>query len=200
MGPWPPPLPQSPVIAYSNHHSFYDGHFAWLLFRRLLDRPPTIWMEKWDQFPFFAAVGAQPFPADDPIRRANTIRRTARRFRDEPRTVLVYYPEGGLHPPDDGIRLFEAASLQPLGDLYPKARWWPYAVRVMCRAEAKPTALVTGGAVHEPDGDERSRLEQLWNELQTAERPSSRVLLEGSPGPEERWDFSTFSSLFERYL
>ncbi|PSQ74578.1 MAG: acyltransferase, partial [Bacteroidetes bacterium QH_9_64_21] len=99
VGDWPPSLPDGPVIAYANHHHFYDGHLAWLLFPRRLDRPSTIWMADWERAPFFAAVGAQPFPDDDPARRAATLRRTARRFRAHPRTVLVYYPEGTLHAP-----------------------------------------------------------------------------------------------------
>lgn len=200
IGNWPPDLPEGPVIAYSNHHNYYDGHLAWLLVRTRLGRPPTIWMEEWDRFPFFAAVGAQPFPLGDPARRAATIRRTGRRFRDDPRTVLIYYPEGHLHPPDEGIAPFDEAALRRLADLYEDAQWWPYATHVTWRSSAKPTALLTGGAVHDTDGTERSRLTQLWQELQQPRNASSRVLLEGSRSAHDVGDFSALSSFFERCL
>ncbi len=195
-----PDLPDGPVIAYANHHHFYDGHLAWLLFRTHLNRPPTIWMAEWDRFPFFAAVGAQPFPPDDPTRRAGTIRRTARRFQADSRTVLVYYPEGTLHPPDDGIRDFDARALTQLAELYPTATWWPYAVHVTWRNEATPTALLTAGSPHEADGQEHARLRRLWNRLQSPQDRPTKTLLRGHRSPDERWDFSFASSFFERYL
>lgn len=200
VGDWPPSVPDGPVIAYSNHHYFHDGHLAWLLFRARLDRPPTLWMEEWNRFPFFAAVGAQPFPSEDSARRAATLRRTGRRFRDVPNTVLVYYPEGTLHSPDEGIQAFDASALQRLGHLYPEATWWPYAVHVTWWDESKPTALLTGGAAHEVDGKERTRLQGLRDTLQAPDVVPSRTLLHGFRSPEERWRFSFSASFFERYL
>ena len=200
VGPEPSTLPDGPVIAYANHHHFYDGHLAWLLFRRYLERPPTLWMAEWDRFPFFAAVGAQPFPPDDPARRAATVRRTARRFRARPRTVLVYYPGGTLHRPEDGIQDFSADAVARLARLYPAATWWPYAVHVTWRNEATPTALLTGGSPHEADGQEHARLQQLWRRLQTPQDRPSTTLLRGYRSAEEWWDFSFASSFFERYL
>lgn len=195
-----PSLPDGPVIAYSNHHHFYDGHLAWLLFRAHLNRRPTLWMADWDRFPFFAAVGAQPFPPDDPARRAATLRRTARRFRDQPQPLLVYYPEGTLHPPDEGIRSFDSTAAVRLAHLYPEATWWPYAVHVTWRNEATPTAFLTGGSAHDADGQERDRLKRLWKRLQTPGDRPVHTLLRGHRSPEEWWDFSFASALFERYL
>lgn len=200
IGNWPPELPEGPVIAYSNHHSYYDGHLAWLLFRARLHRPPTTWMEEWDRFPFFAALGAQPFPLDDATRRAATIRRTGRRFEDDPQTVLIYYPEGRLHSPDEGIAPFDEAALQRIADFYEEARWWPYATHVTWRSGARPTALLTGGTVHDADGNEQARLTQLWQKLQQPRNGSNHVLLEGSRSAHELFDFSVLSSVFERYL
>jgi 1-acyl-sn-glycerol-3-phosphate acyltransferase len=200
VGDWPPSLPDGPVIAYANHHHFYDGHLAWLLFRRRLDRPPTLWMAEWDRAPFFAAVGAQPFPEDDPARRAATLRRTARRFQTQPRTVLVYYPEGTLHTPDEGILTFDASAIQRLTRLYPNATWWPYSVHVTWRGEARPTALLTGGTPHTPDGEERARLQRLWGTLRDGSPHSTKILLRGHRSFAERWRFSLLSSFFERYL
>ncbi len=199
-GTWPPALPDGPVIAYANHHHFYDGHLAWLLFRARLERPPTLWMAEWDRFPFFAAVGAQPFPPEDASRRAATLRRTARRFRARPQTVLVYYPEGTLHSPDNGIRSFDEAAVQRLARLYPEAQWWPYAVHVTWRDEADPTVLLAGGEPHGADGEHHARLKQLWRSLRASPPSPTRTLLQGSRSLEEWWNFSFASSFFERYL
>lgn len=200
VGDWPPSLPDGPVIAYANHHHFYDGHLAWLLFRNQLERPSTVWMADWERAPFFTAVGAQPFPEDDPARRAATVRRTGRRFRAQPRTVLVYYPEGTLHPPDEGILAFDASAIQRLARLYPNVTWWPYSVHVTWRDEARPTALLTGGVPHKPDGKERARLQRLLDTLVEGGTHSTKTLLRGYRSFEEQWSFSLLSSFFERYL
>src|SRR5690606_20216387 len=78
VGPPPALVPGRPVVLYANHHSFFDGYLLWLLLARHLRRPATLWMRDWDRFPFFAAVGVQPFPDEDPARRAATLRRTLR--------------------------------------------------------------------------------------------------------------------------
>lgn len=200
VGDWPPSLPDGPVIAYANHHHFYDGHLAWLLFCRRLNRPSTLWMADWDRAPFFAAVGAQPFPEDDPSRRAATLRRTGRRFRAQPRTVLVYYPEGTLHTPDEGILAFDASAIRRLARLYPDATWWPYAVHVTWRGEAQPTAFLTGGTPHDPDGEEQARLQRLLAALRDGSPNPTTTLLRGHRSFEEQWNLSLTSSFFERYL
>lgn len=200
VGEWPPRLPDGPVIAYSNHHHFYDGHLAWLLLNARLSRPTTLWMAEWDRFPFFAAVGAQPFPSDDPTRRAATLLRTRRRFRNSPRTVLVYYPEGTLHSPDDGIRPFDSHALDRLGDLYPDATWWPFGVHVTWWEDARPSALLTGGPGHKVDGRERERLQDLLQKLQAIPETPIHPLLEGYESRALRWDFTFASSFFEKYL
>ena len=200
VGDWPPPLPDAPVIAYANHHHYYDGHLAWLLFQRCLDRPATLWMAEWDQFPFFGAVGAQPFPPDDPGRRAATLRRTGRRFHSSPETVLVYYPEGELRPPDEGIGAFDPEAPLRLARLYPEAVWWPLAVHVTWRGFARPTALLTGGSVHKADGHERERLTNQWHSLHQASSSPLHSLLDGTHSASEVWSFSFARSFFERYL
>lgn len=200
VGSWPPALPDGPVIAYSNHHHYYDGHLGWLLFQKHLRRPTTLWMAEWDRFPFFGAVGAQPFPPDDASRRAATLRRTARQFRDNPTTVLIYYPEGTLHSPDEGIQSFDASSLSRLAELYPTAHWWPYAVHVTWRGHARPSAFLAGGPAHDVDGHERERLMNLWSRLHRPSFERVHPLLEGTQSLSERWGFSFARSFFEWYL
>jgi hypothetical protein len=206
VGEWPPDLPDGPVICYANHHHFYDGHLLWLLLTERLGRPSTLWMAEWDRFPFFAAVGVQPFPPDAPRRRAATLRRTARRFRETPETVLVYFPEGTLHSPDEGLRPFPAEAMQRFGRMYASATWWPVALHVTWFGEAAPTALLASGAPHPGPEGARQRLGAVWRDLRsgppaTSETgPASHTLLEGRSGPGERWNFSFAAPLFERYL
>lgn len=200
VGEWPPALPNGPVIAYANHHHYYDGHLGWLLFQEHLNRSATLWMAEWDRFPFFGAVGAQPFPPDDAARRAATLRRTARRFREAPRTVLIYYPEGKLRPPDEGIAPFNREAVARFASLYPEARWFPLAIHVTWRGDARPTALLTGGPPHDVDGQEHERLLNHWQNLHRSDHSSLHLLSEGSPSAAEQWSFSFAASFFERYL
>lgn len=188
------------MIAYCNHHYYHDGHLAWLLLVAHLNRPTTLWMADWDRVPFFAAVDAQPFPPNDATRRAATLLRTARRFQHSPRTVLVFYPEGTLHPPEDGILAFDHDALNRLSDLYPTATWWPLATHVTWWEEPRPTALLTGGQGHEVDGRERERLQQLRTRLQQSNDQPRHVLLEGNESRTLRWDFSFTRSFFKQYL
>jgi hypothetical protein len=201
VGEWPPPLPDGPVIAYANHHHYYDGHLGWLLLQERLSRPATLWMAEWDRFPFFGAVGVQPFPPDAPSRRAATLRRTARRFRDAPETVLLYYPEGTIRAPDSGVGTFDEEALARLARLYPEAQWWPLAIHVTWWGDARPTALLGGGALHDrPDGDAHRRLSRRWQALQEPEPTPRRLLLEGRRSASEIWNFSFTAPLFARYL
>lgn len=194
--------PDVPVVLYANHHGFFDAHLAWIAVSRLYGRPTLTWMAEWDRFPFFGAVGAQPFPPDDPRRRAATLRRTARHFRDvRPPPVLVYFPEGHLHAPEEGILPFDAQRFARLSHLLPGTLWWPVALHVTWRGEALPTALLAGGEPYKAvRGDEHNRLEALWHRLRTSMPDRTRTLLEGACSPEERWNFGFTKGLFSRYL
>lgn len=201
VGEWPPPLPEGPVILYANHHHVLDGHLAWLVATERLHRPSTLWMAEFDTFPFFAAVGVQPFPPDDASRRAATIRRTGRRFRETPETVLVYFPEGELRAPDAGIRSFDDEAVTRIGRLYPEATWWPVALHVTWWGESRPTALLRGGEPHDTaDGQEHDRLATLWHDLRTQVPSNVEILLDGYRGASEIWNFSFATAFFERYL
>lgn len=200
VGDWPPAVPDGPVIAYANHHHYFDGHLGWLLFAETLERPATLWMAEWDRFPFFGAVGAQPFPPNAPARRAATLRRTARRFRNAPDTVLIYFPEGELRSPDAGIGPVEANAVQRLARLYPEAQWWPLALHVTWRGHARPTALLTGGPAHAADGRERARLHEQWTALRSSDPGPHHTLVGGRRSAAERWSFSFTAPLFRRYL
>lgn len=197
-----PSLPETmPVVLYANHHSFYDGYLAWYLARHTLHRPTVTWMEDWDRFPFFAAQGAYPFPADDPARRAATMRRTARRLRTHPDSLFIYFPEGILHPPEEGIASFSSLPLDRLARLLPPCTWWPVAIHVTWWGESRPTALLAGGTPHTAiTGDEHTRLSERWHALRSAPPETTTLLLDGHHSPQETWNFSLLHRLFERHV
>lgn len=193
--------PNQPVVLYANHHHFFDGHLLWLLINRMLERPGTTWMAEWDRFPFFAAVGAQPFPPDAPTRRQATIRRTAQRFREHPETVLAYFPEGTLHAPEEGVLDFSGSAFAQLHRIFPDPWWWPVALHVTWRGELNPTALLAGGTPSpQPPSDPQQTLQHLWTPLRTNVPATHHLLLDGRRSPSDRWNFSMARSLFERHL
>jgi hypothetical protein len=162
-------------------------------------------MEEWDRVPVFAPLGALPFPPGDPKARAATIRATARAMESEPGTVLFLYPEGALGPADAGLAPLRA-DMPRLARVLPAATSWvPAAIHVAWWGEARPTALVATGTPHgSPDGSEADRLETLMASLRFVRkgdlgRGSSRILLEGRAGPDERANLG-FSKPFFRGL
>jgi len=203
----PPALPEGvPVVLYANHHYFHDGYLLWYLAARRLGRPFALWMEAWDEAPLFAPLGALPFPKEDARRRAAPVRATVRRMTREPRTVLLLFPEGVLGVPDAGLAPFRADLPRLARLLPPETRWWPVAVHVTWWSDERPTALLTGGPLHdEPDGDEPARLRALLDRL-TAVRPvalgtsHAYPLLDGGADPHARWNLTPLAPLFRRWL
>ena len=199
---WDREIGDRPIILYANHHHFFDAHFLWLVLNDRMNRPSTVWMKDWDAYPLFAAVGAQPFPPDDPRRRAATVRRTARRFRDAPRTGMVYFPEADLHAPASGIHPFPDDAAPRLGRFYPDAVWWPIAMHVTSWGDKYPTVGLSPGPLHDtPDGQERDRLVRLWHTLrETGPNAPHHTLIDGRSSPTDVWDLSRTAPFFERYL
>lgn len=197
VGDLPTFSPASPVILYINHHHFYDGFLAWLVIDRLLHRPGLTWMEELDRFPFFRAAGALPFPADDPIRRATTMRTTMRRFRTTPAPALAYFPEGRLHSPDEGIVPFDTTLLARLDRLLLDALWWPLGIHVTWWNEAMPTVLLGGGDPHAAiSGEEPERLRSVWQAVRCSKPPDCQTLLEGRRSTPERINLSFLRGYF----
>lgn len=202
---WRGPLPDVPagasVVLYANHHTFFDGYLGWLVLRRVLDHAPLTWMRDWDRFPFFAAVGALPFPETDAAERAATVRRTARRFASGSPHGLVYFPEGTLHAPEEGVAPFDAAFLARLDRLLPRKVWLPLAITVTMQEGARPVCRLAAGTPHPAiRGDEHDRLTALLATLRQAPPPETRRLLDGRPSPAERWSFRFTRRYFRRFL
>lgn len=188
--------PDLPAIVYANHHGFYDGYLLTYLVERIWHRAALIWMAELDRFPFFRPGGALPFPPGDPARRTQSIRETARALGRDPKTVLIYFPEGDLHPHEEGVR--EAGpSFQRLDRIFPEKIWLPVALRITGWEHAHPTALLTAGSPHRrTSGRETDTLAGLLRGLEEADATSGATLLAGRNDPGERWDFSWMKRLF----
>jgi 1-acyl-sn-glycerol-3-phosphate acyltransferase len=197
-GPWPEVPPDRSVVLLCNHPSFYDGYLGWLVARRPSRRRALTWMQEWDRFPFFAAVGALPFPKDDPHTRAATIRRTARLF-EGPGYALVYFPEGRLHPPEEGILPFDEGLLARLDRLLPARTWLPMGIHLTWDVGPHPVARLGAGAPTPTlQGDEHARLAALVESLRQPD-VSVKTLVEGARPPQERWNFRPARAFFQRY-
>ena len=198
------PAPGRPLVVYANHHVYHDSFLLWHLLTRGLGRPIVVWMAEWERAPIFGPIGALPFPDDDARARAQTIRETARRMTADARTALFVYPEGHMHPPEDGLLPFKA-DLPRLARVLPDtAAFVPVGLRTSWWGQSRPTAILGAGEAHgTPDGTERERLAAVLDRLGGV-RPGDLDLghaitvFDGQPGPDERWDLSPVAPLFRR--
>lgn len=198
MGDVPDFPPERPVVLYANHHNFYDGYLAWLILEEVLDRDGLLWMNDWDRYPFFGAVGALPFPLDDARRRAATMRYTRRRLDADPSLALILFPEGELHPSHEGLRPFDGDATRRLSRMLPGALWWPVALHATWDTDALPVARLGGGIPTEgATGEEQQHLEAVWHAVRSSALSSGRTLLAGKRGPDESWDLSFLRRFFE---
>lgn len=201
VGPEPEFPENLPVIGYANHNTFYDGYVMWLLATQVLNRSAMLWMEEWDRFPFFASVGAYPFPKDNAKRRLKTIRRTAQRMTKDPNIFLIYFPEGNLHPPEAGILPFDPEALKRLDRVFPDKYWWPVNIHMTSWGETLPTLLLSGGTPHkQATGLESEVLHQGLDALRTSSQTCNFSILEGKKSDDENWDMRFMARWFERYL
>lgn len=201
VGPIPDFAENKPIVLYANHTTFHDGYVLWLVSKTLFNREVHLWMEEWDAFPLFGAVGARPFPRDDARQRMRTMRSTAQFLASSPDSTLIYFPEGELHPPEKGILPFPEDTMQRLAKILPDAYWWPVGIHLTTRGEAQPTLILTAGEPHAiPDGKERDRLSKCVDLLRSDVLECGRILLGGKQSPNETWDFRFLKPFFKRYL
>ncbi len=198
------PAPGRPLVIYANHHVYHDSFLLWHLLTRGLGRPMVVWMAEWERAPLFGPIGALPFPDDDARARAVTIRETARRMTADARTALFVFPEGRMHPPEDGLLPFKA-DLPRLARVLPDAAAFvPVGIRTSWWGQSRPTAILGAGPAHgAPDGQERERLAAVLRRLEDVrpadvESHDAITVFDGRPGPDERWDLSPVAPLFRR--
>jgi hypothetical protein len=178
-------------VLYGNHHAFYDAQILGYLTERVLGRRTIVWMDELERFPFLAALGALPFPSDDAPRRIRTIRATRRLMTRYSETALIYFPEAHLHRVEEGILPFPDDRVRRLADVLPSAHFWPVALRVTDWHQATPSAVLAGSPWRVGSaGGERGALADLVQRLGRNDGLDERLLLDGHPGPNERWDFT----------
>ena len=135
--------PSCPVILFANHHYWWDGYLGyWLI--RAWGRRMVVWMEAYRRFPPFEALGALPFPPDDPQVRARTVRRTVQILRTEPAALLLF-PEGVLHGDTERLLPFQR-SLHWLACRVPQATLLPLAIHIEPSYHQYPRAYLSVGA------------------------------------------------------
>ncbi len=133
-----------PVILFANHHYWWDGYLGYWLIRAWGYRP-LAWMEAYRRFPPFGALGALPFPPNDPQARARTVRRTVQILRTEPATALLLFPEGVLHGDTERLLPFQR-SLHWLACRVPQAMLLPLAIHIEPSYHQYPRAYLSVGA------------------------------------------------------
>lgn len=138
-----PPPESNAVILYANHHYWWDGYLAYWLIRSWGWRG-LAWMEAYRRFPPFHALGALPFPSDDPAQRARTIRRTLKALQVG-RTALALFPEGKLHGDTERLLPFQR-SLHWLACRLPEAVVLPLAIHIEPAYHQYPRAYLCVGA------------------------------------------------------
>jgi hypothetical protein len=133
-----------PVILFANHHYWWDGYLGyWLI--RAWGRRMVVWMESYRRFPPFGAIGALPFPPDDPMARARTVKRSVQALRTEPATALLLFPEGTLHGDTERLLPFQR-SLHWLACRVPQAMLLPLAIHIEPSYHQYPRAFLSVGA------------------------------------------------------
>jgi len=133
-----------PLVLFANHHYWWDGYLGyWLI--RAWGRRMVVWMEAYRRFPPFGAIGALPFPPDDPMARARTVKRSVQALRTEPATALLLFPEGTLHGDTERLLPFQR-SLHWLVCRVPQATLLPLAIHIEPSYHQYPRAYLSVGA------------------------------------------------------
>ena len=155
-----------PLVLFANHHYWWDGYLGyWLI--RALGRRMVVWMEAYRRFPPFGAIGALPFPPDDPQVRARTVRRTVQILRTEPATALLLFPEGTLHGDTERLLPFQR-SLHWLVCRVPQATLLPLALHIEPSYHQYPRAYLSVGApFHSTATDETAWLAEAAGAVET---------------------------------
>jgi len=155
-----------PVILFANHHYWWDGYLGyWLI--RAWGRRMVVWMESYRRFPPFGAIGALPFPPDDPMARARTVKRSVQALRTEPATALLLFPEGTLHGDTERLLPFQR-SLHWLACRVPQAMLLPLAIHIEPSYHQYPRAYLSVGAPFQSAStDETAWLAEAAGALET---------------------------------
>jgi len=171
------PDPARPLIVFANHHYWWDGYLLHLFARHWRPGQSMVWMRELTSFPPFEAIGAMPFPEDDPIARAATLKRTLRALRSGP-SLLFLFPEGDMHPAPH-LAPFRQ-GLHWLHSRLPEVDLKPVAIHIEQGIHQHPEAYIIAGPPYRcdsPDADSwlaaaRGTIADMLDELAPERRPA----------------------------
>jgi hypothetical protein len=192
-------VPPRPLVLYANHHSVHDGYALWYLATRVLGRRASVWMADWERFPFFSAAGARPFPDDDLAIRMRTLRSTRAALAADPLSTLIYFPEGRMHPAEEGLLPWPVDTIPRLDRFLGGCTWLPVALYSSWRQSDRPELFLLAGEPRSATSDTRHRLQILLEDVPARSLESSEVILEGRHSTNQR-DFSALAGFFRKRL
>lgn len=208
---WIPPVKpiSEPAIFVPNHHGWHDGYLMYLALSALRLHGFHDWIQEFDAFPLFGKIGGMPFPENDPMRRAATIRRTIRLMRQEQRSLLLF-AEGVLHRPPKLLPF--GKSLSTIATHVPNASVVPVAIRYehniherpeayILFGDAIPTPTPIAGKPNELPAHTRLVVAALLDRIAatlTVEPETFRILHRGTPDVNERWDMRKIPGFVRR--
>ncbi|MGC8963635.1 MAG: lysophospholipid acyltransferase family protein [Candidatus Bipolaricaulaceae bacterium] len=175
-------LPRPPFVLAMNHHSYFDGHIVYLLFRKFeLRGKLLVSRENLAAFPIFKPLGALE---------ADRVREALRALKEG--EVVAVFPEGELRPGGELGSLKRGAVFLAEKAKVPLV---PVAARLILRGFPRPEAYVWIGNPVELDVDSLKRalgamLSEMDKLLRQSEPrtplPGFQPLLFGHRGFDER--------------
>jgi 1-acyl-sn-glycerol-3-phosphate acyltransferase len=185
-------MPSGPVIFCSTHHGWFDGYVIYHVVTKLgvqtLD-----WIQEFEAFPLFAKVGGMPFPADDPAKRAATIRKTIRLMNEEQRSLMLF-ESGILHPPPE---VWPPGKALELVVRKTNATVLPTAIHYEFSMHERPEAFIAFGEPLSGPEEICERAHASLVELLAATREEARgpeprfeLLAAGTKDVNERWSLA----------
>jgi 1-acyl-sn-glycerol-3-phosphate acyltransferase len=195
-----PPAPGSgdAVVLVPNHSTWWDGFFAWLLNRTILQRRLYLMMldSQLARYRFFRRVGAFGITPGSRAGVLESLRYAAARLA-EPGAMLCVFPQGELRPNRVRPLGFRRGLARIVAGSPGPVRLLPLAIRAEHLGEQLPVAcfrfgrpmLVAAGEqvdVEKVEEEVTAALDRLEADIVAGEQ--GKELLRGRRGVDRRWD------------
>lgn len=185
----PEAKPTAPSILYANHHGWMDGY---LMFHLALELGIDCvdWIEEFDSFPLFAAIGGIRFAKGDAAGRATAVRQTIRMMKTDSKS-LVIFPEGVLHRPPELLPFGRALEL--VAKSVPSATLHPVGIRYEMSLHERPEAWISVGEGHAFASLDHCRSQVAAQLDQGTRKNQSLLMVCGRKDVNERMSMKRFS-------